>query len=432
MKKMIMLLTVLLALCVGAAGAQAGQRYVEGDWVFTLLEDGTAEIADYKGEARTLNIPSRLSGYPVSSIGYNAIASIQSARKAVIPEGVLVIGESAFYNCKSLETIEIPESVLYFGDGAFTFCESFTTFTVPDTVIGMGNNPFSGCYGMERMIVAPSHPVFAEIDGVLFEKANKRLVSYPLAKKGSKYVVPDGIAVIGAEAFSFCELKSVELPDSVTAIEDGGFFSCGELKEIVIPAGVTQIDRMAFAFCDSLSKVTLNEGVTYIGEQAFHDCDALKSIKIPDSVTTVSDNPFTDCDKLKKIEVSKKHPVLEVVDGVLFNKEEGRLICCPISVSKKTYTFPDGVRAIAGGAFYRTKLESVTIPDGVTYIGKNAFDMCSELTQAYIPASVTYIGEDAFTSWTTLTVERGSYAEAWAKENKITYTYPDADSWLTR
>ena len=41
-------------------------------------------------------------------------------------------------------------------------------------------------------------------------------------------------------------------------------------------------------------------------------------------------------------------------------------------------------------------LTSVTIPNSVTYIGKEAFYYCSGLTSVTIPNNVTYIGEKAF------------------------------------
>ena len=40
-----------------------------------------------------------------------------------------------------------------------------------------------------------------------------------------------------------------------------------------------------------------------------------------------------------------------------------------------------------------TKLTSITIPEGITYIGQGAFAGCSRLKSLYIPASVTCIGE---------------------------------------
>ena len=48
-------------------------------------------------------------------------------------------------------------------------------------------------------------------------------------------------------------------------------------------------------------------------------------------------------------------------------------------------------------------MTSVTIPEGVTSIGLDAFFGCSGLTTVTIPSSVTNIGDDAFKNCTQLT-----------------------------
>ncbi|MDE5614118.1 MAG: leucine-rich repeat protein [Treponemataceae bacterium] len=66
-------------------------------------------------------------------------------------------------------------------------------------------------------------------------------------------------------------------------------------------------------------------------------------------------------------------------------------------------TIPEGVTSIGYDAFYGcTSLASVTIPEGVTSIGDDAFWWCTSLASVTIPASVTYIGDGAFYGCTSL------------------------------
>ena len=58
-------------------------------------------------------------------------------------------------------------------------------------------------------------------------------------------------------------------------------------------------------------------------------------------------------------------------------------------------TIPDGVTFIGGRAFADNLLASVAIPDSVAYIGTSAF-MNNRLASVAIPASASYIGEGAF------------------------------------
>lgn len=66
-------------------------------------------------------------------------------------------------------------------------------------------------------------------------------------------------------------------------------------------------------------------------------------------------------------------------------------------------------------------VERVVIPDGVISIGERAFEDCQMLNEVVIPNSVTSIGEHAFDGcrYISIRVHKGSYAEQYAKENKI-------------
>jgi len=83
-------------------------------------------------------------------------------------------------------------------------------------------------------------------------------------------------------------------------------------------------------------------------------------------------------------------------------------------------------RTDAGGQWkYVLEEVGVTIPESVTGIGGEAFARCFGLTNIDIPSSVTSIGEAAFGDCgdLTLTVEEGSFAEQYAKENNIPYVF---------
>ena len=67
-------------------------------------------------------------------------------------------------------------------------------------------------------------------------------------------------------------------------------------------------------------------------------------------------------------------------------------------------TIPNSVTSIGSSVFERcSKLTSITIPNSVTSIGDNAFEGCSKLTSITIPNSVTSIGSSAFYNCSSLT-----------------------------
>lgn len=67
-------------------------------------------------------------------------------------------------------------------------------------------------------------------------------------------------------------------------------------------------------------------------------------------------------------------------------------------------TIPDGVTSIGNNAFEGCcSLTDINIPSSVTSIGDSAFESCNNLTSINIPSSVTSIGESAFYNCSSLT-----------------------------
>ena len=245
-----LLLCALLSLPVFADVVEEMEKLTCGDYTYVLLEDGGARITGYDGDDAELTVPDELDGYPVQEIG-----------------------EDAFSFCNSLTSVILPDSLSSIGDDAFSRCSFLTSITLPDSLTSIGGNPFSGCSSLAEIDVSPDNPVFVQIDGVLYEKATKTLICYPAGKAGDSFAVPDGILVIGDDAFSFCNaLTSITLPDGLASIGDFAFSGCYSLTSVTLPDGLTSIGDLAFFYCSSLTSVTLPDSLTSIGYFAFMGC----------------------------------------------------------------------------------------------------------------------------------------------------------------
>ena len=188
-----------------------------------------------------------------------------------------------------------------------------------------------------------------------FEIENGVLLKYD--GDDTDVIIPDGVTVIGKQAFMFCKaLRSVTLPEGVTEIGEWAFCGCKSLGSVTLPEGVTELDEGAFGGCEALTSITLPEGVRMIGEWAFSGCKSLLSVTLPEGVTEIGRNAFSGCKSLGSI------------------------------------TLPEGVTEIGDYAFYEcSSLKSITIPEGVTEIGNGAFYKCSSLKSITIPRKMSRI-----------------------------------------
>ena len=66
---------------------------------------------------------------------------------------------------------------------------------------------------------------------------------------------------IGEGAFCNCALlDEVEIPDSVTVIDDCAFRGCTSLEKVVIPSTVTELGWVLFDGCENTVTVYCDEG----------------------------------------------------------------------------------------------------------------------------------------------------------------------------
>ena len=213
------------------------------------------------------------------------------------------------------------------------------------------------------------------------------------------------VTSIGREAFCYCSgLISIVIPYGVTSIGTSAFNGCSGLTSVEIPNSVTSIGGAAFRGCSGLTSVEIPNSVTSIGDYAFYECSGLTSIVIPNSVTSVGHDAFCRCSGLKILEILGA-PTLE--QGAFSRTALEELV------------LPEGITLIPIWCFDNSpNLRSVTIPTSVTSIGKYAFEGCSGLASIEIPNSVTSIGDAAFRgcsglktviNHSSLAITKGSY-----------------------
>jgi hypothetical protein len=267
----------------------------------------------------------------------------------LIPVSVTSIGTSAFAACYYLSSVTISSNVTTIGPEGFGFCFGLTSLAIPASVTSIGSDAFINCSSLTAFTVAPGNMSYSSVGGVLFDKTQTTLIAFPTGLGGS-YAIPNGVTVIGTEAFILCNgLTNVTMPATVTTLAYGAFADCSGLTAITLGAGVNQIVPSLFGGCNQLTAINVNP----------------------------------------------TNPVLSSIGGVVFDKSQTTLILFPTGY-RGNYTTPGSVTSIAAYAGEACDLSALTLTAGVTNIGEIAFQGCGNLTNVTILSPVTTMGIVAF------------------------------------
>ena len=170
-----------------------------------------------------------------------------------------------------------------------------------------------------------------------------------LAGEIKKLVLPEGLTVIGRQAFYNCtELTAVSVPASVRTIRTKAFYNCEKLRYIVLPDKLSTIGDAAFFGCRELVAVTLPETVEEIGAKAFYLCESLVSLSIPQSAVKLGYEAFAYCTSLLQVKIQA--PIKTIPAWMFFG--------C-------------------------SQLVEIEMPDTVTEIDEFAFQKCDGLVGVY-------------------------------------------------
>ena len=374
----------------------------------------------------------------LAEIGKQAFAGCSSIVSLRLSGTITKINDSAFSKLTTLANVKFNDNgeagTTELGSSVFSGCTNLVEVSTAKNVGIIGSSAFSGCIKLMRLNLAEGLQIIksgafsgcARLEGALPEGVSEKYSS----ASGAKVMLPNEKAVL-------------EIPGTVTAIEDSAFASCysadetlqadGEkepsdykigIKAVHIagnPAGTT-IGASAFAGCQNLTKLTLGEGVTGLGDSALKDT-RLEEITIPSTFETgtAKNSPFTSGENSTLRKVTFADGIQVIPQYFLSNITTLTKIEIPASVQKigdhafadcsnlKTVTFKEPadskLTTIDTSAFEGCSLMTLfKLPEGVTTINASAFKDCKKISLTDLPTGLITIGNAAFENCTMLRV----------------------------
>lgn len=418
------LLAVALLLTLVMPVAMAADERTSGAFTYRIKGNGNAIITGYdwkNNEGEDIYIPRMIDGYAVTEIGDSAFGNkycpSQKAGSLVIPDTIISIGSHAFHGIHfASKSISIPASVQHIGYGAFSGLENVEQFTV-DT----------------------NNQIYATIDGLLYDKVQKELISYPRGKHEEKIIIPEGIKSIGDYSVSHSGGREevILLPNTLERIGDYSFWyasfglasSSGDrINTGVFPSSLSELGEFAFCRANLYGDVNLaNTAITVIPKQAFGFCTIEGTLSLPKRLVEIGESAF----RYQQLKIGEFPKTLETIGDRAF--QDVAFYCQDGDIYSLFFPFDSELTFIGDGAFLNCNFDTVILPEGLKSIGKAAFaegflsdeeKFSPETKNGYIletlslPASLRSIGDDLCTrTKVILNVPDGSYAAMWASEN---------------
>lgn len=329
------------------------------------------------------------------------------------------LGSSTFANCVALQEVVLPDGFTTTGSNTFINCPSLTRIYFPSSTNVIGGNVFMDC-GQLMIEVSEDNPWFCSIDGVLFNKAQTKLIEYAKDKLQQVYEVPSGVTNVGNYAF----------------------YNRKQMTSITFPSTLTRLGNDVVSMCPNLSSLTFNcvnapstdnasvFGATnnaYTGRNTYSS--GTNRLRIPFNATGYETGLFLDpLQNASKCGFS--------IHGKLIlssNKSDAQF-----SIQYTTEAGVSKTVTVGVGTCYLSDIKyGTSLTATPKALGDNVFDSASTTityngattitNNAYIyPKNATIVGEQNPTknptyTWTTTTVNvNGEYTATWALNGDVT------------
>ena len=319
----------------------------------------------------------------------------------VVPEGIEELESSSFWDNQFIEEVVLPKTLTNMGGDTFYNCKNLRKINIPEKCNLMGNNPFAGCPLVE---VRNESPYFIYENGALYTKDKQTMIYCSIRGDDRVFTVPDTVKVICKHTFFLCDrFEKIVLPKSLEKMENNPFSGCSKLElENHSKAYYIQDDVIYNGFKTSvvgtLNKIASNrlvllEGVKTINRNSFWNCKGIQTIVFPESLVDIGYNPFVGCSNIK---FESHSPRFKVIDDVLYNFDESKIICYPSWKAIGHIKLKESVITLERGAFSGCdKMTSLDLHN-VNIVNKSCFTNCSSLKKLYCSDLITYVGEWAF------------------------------------
>jgi prepilin-type N-terminal cleavage/methylation domain-containing protein len=320
----------------------------------------------------------------VNKCAFNGSTSISSVNL----ENVIEIYVYAFGSCTGLNRVDIGNKITFLECGSFGSCNEslelhfnasidlWNSILDPYTYLGEKNGITNGKkyrlfiedIEMSGQFIVPSH--WTHVSDYLFSGLTNI----------TSVVLHDNIVRVGSYAFYDLPIVNIEWAN-IKEIGRYAFYQ-SQINKLEVPDSVTRIEEYAFGHCENIEYININESsqLEHLGNGAFSYCKKIKSLYIPplikeldahylvlycNSLTEFTFSPNTQLEYLNVYFGHVKYVTVYLPDTVKIIKDLGINVnyCSDIVIGENSQ-----LERMEGTMFDRYVNKTIYIPKNIYYI----------------------------------------------------------------
>lgn len=328
-----------------------------------------------------------------------------------------IIEENALNTDFMDSTLELPDSVSEIkGDVKGNFKGRLIIPSKLKEVPSFWGNHFTGDLIIPDTVTKITSFESQEFDDVYISKNVQEIPAFCFAGCSIKSIDFSNVNTIRKDSFHSVEFTttSLELPESMTLIEDAAF-CYSNISKITLPKTLEKLGseeesdstKGPFYHCQDLTEVVMPESLEIIPEEAFAECRSLKTINnLPQNLKKIEAKAFENT--IVELKMSKFPDTLEYIGEKAFYPVVNGYTKTPEHNYNEVIVpvFPAALKYIGNEAFsyyfYNNATTDVVFPENMTYL--SGFDNCA-FNSIQIGAGTKEIGKQAFADTSTQSME---------------------------